>query len=198
MSEWTKIGRVLMACALLLGALVSCGDEPSSEPVSPEETSEKARQEHGGTFAQLAARSQLEGQEEMEEAQAAQPGAQAVQAPKKLSPLDLFGGAEGEVLTELPESFPASIREYPGMTIEAVSADEDIVNVAFTVAEQPQSTLDTLSKRLQDEGWTLSEVVKDEGGDILSGEKGDELAHFVVMPAEEEGATRVAASVIQK
>jgi hypothetical protein len=191
MSEWTRIGRVLMACALLVGALVSCGGEPSSEPVSPEEASQQARQEHGGTFAQLAARTQLPAEEQGEKAQAAE-------APEKFSPLDLFSRVDGELPTELPEDFHASIREYPGMTVEAFSADEDIAGVVFTVTEPPQSALDTLSERLRDEGWTLSEVVKDEGGDILGGEKGDQFANFVLMPGEEAGTTRITGSIVQK
>jgi hypothetical protein len=195
MSEWTKIGRILMGCALLVGVVISCGGEPSSEPVSQEEAAQQARKDRGGTFAQLAARSQLEAHEERQQEAAA--AAPAAEAPQELSPLALFAEGDGELLTELPGGFPASIGEYPGMTIEAVSADEDIVNLAFSVAEEPQSVLDTLTKRLQDEGWTLSEVVKDEGGDILSGEKGDEIATFVVMPAEGQ-ATRIAASVVQK
>jgi len=193
MSEWTRIGGVLMGCALLVGVVISCGSEPSSEPASQEDAAQQARKDHGGTFAQLAARSQLEAQEE-EGAPAAAP---AAEAPRKLSPLALFAEGGGEVLTELPEGFPASIGEYPGMTIEGVAADEDIVNLAFTVAEEPQSVLDTLAERLQAEGWTLSEVVKDEDGDILSGEKDDEIATFVVMPLE-RAATRVAGAVIQK
>jgi len=172
--------------------MVSCGGEQTST----EEAGQQARQDRGGTFAQLAARSQLEAQGEAPGGEAA-PAAQEAEAPGRLLPLDLPAKGGAEPLTELPEGFPASIGEYPGMTIEAVSVDQDMVELAFTVAEQPQAVLDTLGKRLQDEGWTLSEVVKDEGGDILSGEKGDEIATFVVIATEGE-ATRVAGSVAKR